>query len=213
MGLVTVTAPTDTPITLAEAKAYLRVTANDFDALITDLIWTATEFVERETQQQILTATKRFTLDTFPTAQPWVETLDGQSRLVYQPPLREIRLPTPPLQSVTSVQYVDAATGDVLTMDPGDYTVDADGKPGRVVLNEGKAWPNARRVANAVRIVFVCGYGDATATPKLFKQAVRWMVGHLYEHREAASEVTLQELPLGLQNVIESLMFRQAVGA
>lgn len=227
MGLSTLTPPpvTSLVVSTAELAAYLRLPLlpsdpNDF--LLYNLLREAQEYLERETEQQLFTATKLQTLDFFPGGNcmgDWAgEWPYGQSSpvapnmMAQRPFSREIRLRTPPLQSVTSVTYV--YQGQTLTLSPSLYTVDAVGLPGRIVLNGGQVWPATDIVANAVQITYVCGYGASPSSiPTSFKTAVRWFANHLYENREAATANNLKELPIGLQSLIESLMFREATGA
>lgn len=221
MGLQILTPASGFPLTLDAIKAYLRITWPDEDALVSQLLAFAAGFIERETTQQMLTATKRLYLDSFPRrSMAWdgrFETEWGGSgyaelhRRLPSHESREIRLATPPLQSVTSVNYLVNGTPTVL--DPSLYTVDAVSKPGRIVLNQFQVWPASDRNANAVWIDFVCGYGDAAAVPPEFGQAILWMVAHCYENRLPVSELKMEELPMGLRAVIETLMFREAHGA
>lgn len=143
MALSVVTAPTEEPITLAEAKAQLRVTHAHEDALITDLITAAREIIEQRTWRQLITATLMLRLDRFPAG-------------------REIILPRPRLVSVASIQYL--SSGVWVTLDAGRYTVDPQSEPGRVSVDSA-GWPTADETLNAVRIQFTAGYGAAAAVP------------------------------------------------
>lgn len=199
------------PLTLAEVKAYLRVDGTDQDDTITALLSFACAFVERETQQQMLTATKQLYLDRFPGHVARVDSF-GLDVAPHRYEDNTIRLPFPPLQIVTSVNYL--SNGSYVAVDPSLYAVDAAHKPGRIVLKGVNRWPQPDCVANAVRVDYVAGYGDtAEAVPELFKQAIRWLVGHCYENREAAMPGGVADLPFGLRAVLESLMFRNAYAA
>ncbi len=200
------------PLSLDDVKAYLRVDASDDDAVISSLIDFACDFIQRETAQQMLTATYTYYLDRFPVHELGVSFITGTMQVASS--RHEIRLPNPPLQSITSIQYM--SNGVLTTLDPTIYTVDAAGKPGRIVLNCGQSWPVTDGVANAVKIVYVAGYGDASTVPNMFKQAIKWFVAHCYENREAVTvdaRVAVQELPWGLRAIVESLMFRDAICA
>lgn len=99
-----------------------------------------------------------------------------------------ITLPLPPLQSVTSIVYIDD-DGDELTLDGGLYQVANKGKyPSHVVPAYGQTWPSTRDMPDAVTVTFVAGYGDgAEDVPGAIRNAGLLMIGDLYEHREAQS--------------------------
>jgi len=113
----------------------------------------------------------------------------------------EIKIPLPPLQSVTWLKFKDAA-GILQTWDASNYIVDTMSEPGRIVLGNGKCWPTTYDEIQAVQIRFVCGYGDSAAdVPEEIKQAILLKVADLYEHRgdEAADP--------NIERAIESLLW------
>ena len=143
MPLTLVTPPTLEPLTLAEATSHLRVDLNDDDDLITDLITAAREYAETVTRRALLTQTWDLKLDAFPASSG-----------------TPVRLPFPPLQSVTSIQYVDT-NGDTQTWSSDDYIVDAPSGPqavqGRITPAYQESYPTTRGIINAVTIRFVTG--------------------------------------------------------
>lgn len=178
MGLKLVTAPEAEPVSLAEAKAHLRVTSADEETLISALIVAAREHCEAWTHRRFVTQTWDLVLDCFP----------GWS----------LEFPNAPLQSVTSVTYVDTA-GATQTLDSSEYLVDAQTDPGRIAPAYGLHWPATRDQMNAVTIRFACGYGAAAAVPSAIKAAMLLIVGHLFENREEAVTGTIiAELPFGV---------------
>jgi uncharacterized phiE125 gp8 family phage protein len=172
------TAPLSEPITLAVAKAHLRVDFDDDDTLIGALITAAREYCEDVLGRALMTRTLEGALDDEP---------EGDT----------ITLPRPPLSSVRSVKFYD--TDDVATtVDPADYLVDITSEPGRVVLNDGAEWPQVDlRPANAVVIEFDAGYGDDPEdVPAKFRQAMLLMIGHWYTHREEVSVGSGSAMPI-----------------
>lgn len=163
MSLTVLAGPQVEPITLAEAKANLRVDIDDDDDLINGLIVAARQRFERVTGRQAIEAT--FDL-----------------RLVGFPCGAEIVLPKPPLISVTSITYVDTA-GVTQTWGASNYQVEALAGPyaqhGRVRPAYATNWPSARtETLGAVVVRFKAGYGvDAGAVPV---DAIRAM--HLLMH-------------------------------
>ena len=196
-GLTLVTAPAAEPVSLAEAKAHLRIDSADDDSLIGALITAAREAAEAHTRRALVSQTWRLTLDRFPAAPlPW---WDGVRQAADTPgDGGVIELPRPPLVSVTSVTVYDDADNPTVTP-AASYYVDADNEPGRVVLRSGKTWPVVGRVAGGVELLFVAGYGAASAVPQALRQGMLLLIGRLYENREA------EAAPPGLPPAVTAL--------
>lgn len=174
MALIRIAAPASEPLTLAEAKAHCRVDHSDDDALIAALIVAAREQAEHETGRALVTQTWELVHDAFPEA---------------------FVLRKAPVQSVTSVKYLDSTTGTEQTLNPADYLLDNASEPGYVVPGYGKAWPASYGVPNAVRCRYVCGYGLAAAVPQAIKQWMLLAIGTLYAQRETIVAGTVTALP------------------
>lgn len=187
LRLAVATAPAVEPVTLAEAKAQLRVDISADDTYIAGLIAVARERCELVARRTFINTTYDLYLDWFP-------------------PSGLIVLPRPPLSSVTGLWYTDQA-GTETQFDSANYLVDAVGEPGQLMLRSTKAWPNVILAdLNGVRVRFVAGYGAAaTAVPARYKQAILLLVGHWYENREAtvvAQGLTVQPLPMAVDDLL-----------
>lgn len=163
MGLELVVPPEQEPVTLDEAKNWLRVDHSEDDGLIGGLVAAAREECELITGRQLPVATYNYYLDRWP---------DGDT----------LYLPRPPLQSVVEVAYIPAAGGGETIWDSSNYLVDVRSVPGRLVLAPGRAWPQARGVPNSVRVKFVCGY---ESVPEPLRGWIRLRIGDLYEIRQS----------------------------
>lgn len=157
MSLQLNTPPAAEPVTLDQAKAWLRVeSGTDEDALIAALIPAARARAEWNTGRAFIT-------------QAWTLWLDRAALC--------IDIPLPPLQSVASVTLY-APDGTAAVLDAGAYTVDLAGS--RVLLH---GMPQNLRAVNAVAIAFTAGYGAAGDVPGAIGQAILQIVSALYEHR------------------------------
>ena len=191
-GLQQITGPQEEPVSLASAKTHLRLTSDDTtqDSLIQDLISSAREQAEAMTNRKFVTQTWKLTLDAFPYAgrqSPayWLNLPPLQQYTVYafRSDTDAIRVPFPPLQSVTSIKYYDPA-GVLQTIDPANYIVDSASEPARIVPVPGYTWPTPQYRINAAEITFVVGYGDWTMVPQCIKRWMLLRVGAMYENRE-----------------------------
>lgn len=187
MSMVVATAPTVEPVTLAEARAHLRVDMVDDDVLIEGLVKAVREYLEVHVlRRALLTQTWDMYLDAWPESD-------------------RVAIPLPPLQSVTYVKYTDD-TGAISTFASSSYLVDTVSEPGRLVLKSGYTWPGTTlQVVNGVNVRFVCGWSAAASVPKPIKQAILLMVGDLYENREntlIGQGLTIKELPFAVQALL-----------
>lgn len=176
MILTRTVSPAVRPITLAEAKEHVRVIGLDEDTLLTALIGAATDHLDGPTGilgRAIL-------------QQTWTVDLTGWSDPLY--------LPIEPVQSVT-VTYTSTA-GTIVTLADTEYDLlrVAGGAPS-LQPKYGGAWPELGTARLPVRVTVVAG--EALA-PEDIKAAIKMLVAHWYEHREAVSTGTMQDLPLAV---------------
>ena len=177
------TEPTVEPVTLVDMKLHLRVDCDADDDLITALIVASRQWCEDYEHRAYITQTITAKLDWLP------------SRII---------LPKPRLQTVTSITYTDTAE-DVQTLDSSLYDVDVYREPGQVTRGYSESYPSVLNTVNSVTIVYVAGYGDAsTDVPSKTISAIKIMCAHLYEHRLAVSDLSLEEIPLGVKNLLNA---------
>lgn len=176
MTLKLIAAPSVEPVTLAEAKAQCRVDGSDEDALITALIVAARQEAEHTLGRALITQTWERVIDTSPEA--------------------EIELGMPPVQSIVNVTYI-APDEQSYILAGAAYVLDADRQPGWALPSVGYTWPETLDTANAVRVRFRAGYGDAASSvPQAIRTWVLMRTATLYKFREeAAAGVSVTEIP------------------
>lgn len=176
MNLKVITPPTSMPVTLAEAKAYARITTDLDDAMVATLIAAAVEYAQVVRNEQFVTATLQMTMDGFPDD-------------------NVIQIARPPLLTVSTLQFVDTA-GNLTALDPAWYQVDNASKPGRVFpaygyywpflgprLTYSGYWPWVRPQMNSVVVTYTAGYGGPADVPAFIKLAILTYVTYRYENR------------------------------
>jgi uncharacterized phiE125 gp8 family phage protein len=185
MALIRLVAPEVTPLSLTEVKAHLRVDGTDQDSVIQMYLDAATAYVDGEwgyLGRALVTQTWRLTIDTFPCA--------------------EIKIPLPPLQSISSVGYFDSA-GDFQTLaEDVDYFVDDQSEPGWITPMT--TWPTTLDAINSVRIEFIAGYAGTSSPPSLtenipaaIKQGMLLLITDWMEHRQNILTENINGLPFG----------------
>ena len=152
--LALITAPAAEPLSRADLQMHCRLSGAEVDAQSDSIIRklkAAREACERVTGRQLITATWELRLDEFP---------DGESDFVVDG--EDIVLPLPPLQSVTSIKYLDEDNVEQ-TLSSSYYVAEPAGptERSRIVLAEGCTWPSTYEAPGAVRIRFIAGYGTA----------------------------------------------------
>jgi len=180
--LVLKTGPATTAISLAEAKAFLRVDSDydDDDSYITSLIGVATNVVEQFTRRRLITQTYNIYYDEFP---PYMDLQVGN------------------VASVTHVKYYDT-DNTLQTLDTSEYDVDIRVKPGRIYQSEDGNFPDTYERANSVEVEFVVG-SAASDVEDAIKQAMFIVIGRYYENRQDVVTGTIaSELPLMVDHLL-----------
>lgn len=147
-------------VELPEAKLHLRVDLPDDDDLIDLLIDVATEAIESDTGWVIR-------------AREVVERFDS---------FGAIRLRSWPITAVAGVAYRDPASGDLTTVDPAAYRLDAGRRPVR--LGWFSAAPRCLAAGDAVEVTVQAGHANRDDVPKRMRAAALLMIGDLYAQRE-----------------------------
>ncbi len=164
MSLSLVTAATQDPVTIDEAKAHCRVEGQLEDAQFLAWVKAATRAGEKLTNRQFCTATWRLSMESFG---GWA-----------------FELRRCPVQSISSVTYVDLP-GVTQTVSPASYMLDASCEPAIIQPIYLDFWPTDVRYEQAsVKIDFVAGYGGPDDVPDTIKQAILLTVGSWYAGRE-----------------------------
>ena len=163
-NLTLITPPAVEPVSLADLHEHARIDTTDEDPLYLDLIIAARKYTERVLQRALVTQTWELYLNEFSTT---------------------TRLPYSPLQSITSVKYVDI-DGDTQTVDSSIYVAGTYIEPGELRLGYDQYWPTDVRDFHDVVIVrYVAGYGDGGEdVPEPLRRAICVLATTLGEYRE-----------------------------
>ena len=168
MKLVQVVTPSNTSVTLAEMKVFLRVISDDDNDLITSMITQAEQSAELVMNRQIMPARYELYFD---------NTQD------------EITLPRPPFRSLISLESYDGESWNEVT----DYELDDKILPAKIFVN---SWGATSSMKNSVKVVFESGWEDNSKVPEAIKAWIKIQVSTYYEHREAfVLGTTVSELP------------------
>lgn len=182
-----ITGPASEPVSLDEAKAQCRVSGTDEDSYLTALIAVAREKVEIDSERALISQTRRMWLDEFPTCGYQI-----------------VDIPLKPLTALTSVQYIDTE-GNWQTFSSTKYVADLVSSPSRIQPVYGQIWPLTLPLTpNAVKITFTCGAASAAAVPAMAKHAMKLLIGHWFENREAVGKVPA-EIAIGYQSLIQGI--------
>lgn len=196
MSLRLVTAPTDEPVTVAEAKARLRIDTSASDDDLAAMLLAARQEIDGVTGRlgrALLTQTWELGLPYFPAG--------------------PIALPLPPCQSIVSVKYRDSLDVEQ-TIDASDYRLILRGDaPSIIEPAAGKSWPAAQGWSgwpsdvcdsdarwygrtDPVTIRFVCGWATPDDVPAPLRTWIMARAGAFYAQPEAAAvQVQVNRVP------------------
>ena len=179
MTYATVTPPLAEPLTLAEAKAHLRLDGAEEDALLLSLIATAREHLEREAGICLIERGLRLYLDDWP---------------------EPLTLAHGPVRAVTAVTVYDD-DGEPAAVSLDGHRLDGAARPARLYLKER---PRPGAALNGVEIDFIAGFGTSGAdVPEALKRAMLMHVALMFAFRGA---VAAENQPAGVPNGYERLV-------
>lgn len=173
MSMTMTAAPATEPVTLAEAKAHLRVDGEADDAYIASLIVTSRLQIEAALGLALVTQSWRLHLDEWPSDRP-------------------IELPMRPLAAIDAIS-VAVDNSSTVTLSPSTYIVDGKASPPRIVFTSLP--PEPGWIARGIAIDFTAGFGTAPSVPHDIRHALLLLVAHWYEHREPATRGGTPAIP------------------
>ena len=146
------------PITLVEAKAFLKVETNDDDLLITGLINSAAEYAEQYTGIVCYAREQTFQFDAF---------------------TGRFELPRRPIRGISSINYIDSdGTAESLY----DFTLRE--TYGFTTVSISGVWPSISTVYPGIDIVAEVGYRENDDVPSGIRTFALLYVNWLYTNRD-----------------------------
>lgn len=175
----TTTEPALEPVTLADAKAHAIIddsVGTEDDDLITSFIVAARLHVEKTTGKALITRTMTMVLDR------WSATAGSPYA-----PGGTLEIKRGPFQSVTKVETINE-DGDATVWAADNYYSNPNNGRG-VLCPKGQSYfPTPTRAVGGIRVEFTAGYGGAESdVPESLTLAIKMLVAHWYEHREAVA--------------------------
>ncbi len=174
--------PAAEPVSLAEAKAWMRIDADDEDDLVGALVTSARLIVESATRRLLMTQSWRLSLDGWPRG-------------------NVVRVPLAPFQSLAGLQIYDSA-GAARPVAASSYTLDAAPDAARILFTAAPPAPGA--AAGGIAIDVVVGYGDRPRdVPAPLRQAILALAARWFEDRgDVASPLAREPLPASVAAMI-----------
>jgi uncharacterized phiE125 gp8 family phage protein len=181
MSSILLSGPAVEPVSLAEAKAHLRVEHADADAEISALITTARTHLELRTRRAFITQTWRLVRDGWP----------AEGRIAVLPA---------PLRALIAARII-MRDGSQRLIDLDRFAIDKAGAPAMLAFVPA-TMPASDLPAAGIELDVEVGYGAAPAdVPQPLRQAVRMLVAHWYENRGAIGDHSAM-LPLSVNALI-----------
>jgi uncharacterized phiE125 gp8 family phage protein len=166
------------PVTVAEAKAHLRVTDSSEDALIELYLRAAIRRVEQHCGISLLSSTVTEIFPSFPDE------------------MQPFDLSVQPATAVTSLSYnTTDSTGTFTTIASANYVTEFDHN--KAQIKPVTSWDYDGTVLQ-VRAIYTAGYTNAAAVPPNLKVAILLILGDFYENRTDADAVQLNRAAIAL---------------
>jgi uncharacterized phiE125 gp8 family phage protein len=169
------------PISLEDAKQFLRIDGTDDDDLVYSMIKVARQMCENKTWLVINPSVIRMNFDK-------------------EEVTEYMRINKLPVREIDGVFYKDA-NGVQQTLLASKYEVDLYSNPVRIRILE---MPNIGDYMNAFSVEYKAGYSSGANVPKPIIQAMKMIMGHLNENRQdvvVGSSIT--KMPNGSEYLLE----------
>lgn len=195
------TPPATTAYDLAAAKAHARITHSAEDAVVTLIADAAADVLGDYLGLSWISAGFTWNPETMvsppsPLADFWYTAYPDGTRNY-----PAVSLPYGPATAITSIKYKDQA-GVLQTWGASNYQLDT--RVGRVLPAPGATWPApGLGYVNPYEIVFTAGYANRAAIPARLTLALHQLIGYWCDNREPFGSFTLQDVPLGIFNLID----------
>jgi len=144
-------------------KKHCNISHSQRDALITSYAIAAEDYVQWRTGRSFFETDYETAFDCF----------KDELALPYGTPIKEVE-----------IKYFDSEGNDAVAVDEDLYFINNAGLIGTVVLHLNKLWPSVTLRPRAGVQVLYTGGDDDVDVPNGIKQAVRLLVGAMWEHRE-----------------------------
>lgn len=179
------TAPTATPVSVAEAKTHLRIDSSFTadDTYIETLISVATFAAENYMNLWIMQQSWYLDIDSFP---DYFNLLRGQNDDL----------------TINSITYADTANANQ-TLAASNYFGDGSMKPARIYFAPDATIPSTYDKPNAVVVDFTAGNRNASDVPAPIRQAILLTIGRYYEIRQ---DVVTGTIATAIPKTVEFLL-------
>ncbi|MBR7653044.1 hypothetical protein HED50_08985 [Ochrobactrum oryzae] len=182
MTMFLVTPPALEPVTIADVRAFLRISTESEDDVLHRLIATAREIIEAETGLSLIDQTWRLRVDRWPRS--------GRLALFKYP-----------VKAVTSV-VAYRVDGTAICFSPEEFVLHHNRRPQRLYMAQ---YPDAAQFIG-LEVDFLAGFGESgVEVPDALKHAILTLVAHLYESRAGVdADAAQRSFPPVINQMIDS---------
>lgn len=191
-SLKRVTLPAIEPVSLAEAKAHMRIDAGftEDDVYVQSLISAARTHVESVADRTLIRSQWQMKFDFFPS---W-----------------DVELPKPPIMNDTVVVTYVPSDGVYSPVAFTNFRTDRDSTPAVIRPQWNSNWPSTRGAENDITVTYWAGYGSATTdVPAPARHAILMLAAHWYRVRESVVDGGMAPVPQAIEYLIGAINWGQ----
>lgn len=187
MTLMLISPPAQEPLTLSDIKEHLRLTTNDDDSAVSQLLVAARHALEARAGLAFL-------------PQQWRLSVDGSGGhagcRAYG--YSDIILPITPIRTIDQIECVHQ-DGTKMVIEPDQYITQT-GSVGRIQIKG--SLPISIKPFGGLEITFTAGHDAIDRIPAELRHAIRLLTAHFFENRESAGERRVFSIPRTIDALI-----------